>query len=440
MTSIEDGQSHPGSHGQHHHGREFVKSERHHLPWSAKLSPRRQVFYDPSQHGYIVQWSRGLRKNRHSEFVADDKYWRELHVIPRWPVIFKLDFKNVSWHVAFWFTLGSICWIVNGHYFLWPKGGNSDLQVNTNITGYSALCGGLLFWLGAYMAVLEALNERQVDDFDLEVRHIIDRLKEEPRDIQRFARKHLKELKKKGGSRRVVHPDSNPFHQSICHVKYTKCDCGSGCHVGNNASGEGAGAGALKMKWRWFGLQLNSLGWWASVIQFTGATCFTISVITDIPSVLSKSQWKLQVAFIWTMQVVGSICFTVSSMMLMLEEQHKWYLPAIDRIGWHSAAWNTLGGIGFLLSAVFGYLANFHGNGEVCCQFWGTGFNTYYGSWAFLISSVIMLIEVQNKQPTELGRIVNRVFVWIAELTKMESEKLVEEEESNGSEQRKEEA
>ena len=29
--------------------------------------------------------------------------------------------------------------------------------------------------------------------------------------------------------------------------------------------------------------------------------------------------------------------------MLMLEEQHKWYLPAIDRIGWHSAAWNTLG-------------------------------------------------------------------------------------------------
>lgn len=48
----------------------------------------------------------------------------------------------------------SVCWVINGQYAMWPV---SDSAQNTNIEGYTALVGGLLFWIGAYLAILEGV-------------------------------------------------------------------------------------------------------------------------------------------------------------------------------------------------------------------------------------------------------------------------------------------
>ena len=402
-------EKHHHLHGGHPKHLQFVESEPQHLPFSASLDPRRRVFYDSSKHGFLVQWSRQLRKNRDPEFIPDGEYWKHAVVVPNMWVLFRFDFWNISWQVAVWFTLGSICWIINGQYFMWPQHENASLPVNVHITGYSALVGGLLFWVGAYLAVLEALNQRSADAVlhQIKVRHLLEKLHEEPAEIQHYVHQHLF---KKHGVAHVVGADCNDTRVGAYEVTSTDDDPTHHSDTDSSVHSDTP----LREKWRWFGLADKQVGWWAAMIQFGGATCFTVAVISGTPGILKEDQWELQTALIWTMQVLGSIGFVVSSVLLMLEEQARWYLPALDLIGWHSAFWNLVGAIGFLLSAVFGYLANWHGNGTVCCQFWGTGFNTYYGSWAFLIASVLLLIEVQNKQPCAWGGPYNRFWIWMA--------------------------
>jgi hypothetical protein len=441
------------------HQQVVISERQQHIPWlSAHLKPRQQVYFDEAAHGYVIKHSRPHRKNRYAEFSPDEKHWQHLAVIPKWPQVFRLDFNNISWHVAVWFTLGSIAWVVNGQYAMWPRQGDSDLQVNVNLTGYSALAGGLLFWIGAYLSIVEALNEKENMNYGIELRHVLDKLEEEPRDIQQFIRNKMKlhhQNIKAGtlpttGNGHISGKGGVAEHHGACHVVYTDdkdkisnpkesiatsdANSTNGTSNGSENNSKKENVDRLKKsvkKWRWWGTETSSIGWWASIIQFTGATAFTVSVITGTPGVLADSQWQVETALSWTMQVIGSLGFIISSLILMLEEQREWYIPALDRIGWHSAFWNLIGSIGFLLSAVFGYLADWGGHGEVCCQFWGTAFNTYYGSWGFLISSVLLLIEVENKEPTRFDHVVARAAAWVAIRTTCDSKQLREEEEES---------
>lgn len=79
-------------------------------------------------------------------------------------------------------------------------------------------------------------------------------------------------------------------------------------------------------------------------------------------------------------QVVGGAGFVVAGVLFALETQRHWWQPRPFNLGWNMGAWNTVGGIGFTLSGVFGFW-------ERCCpgvQKWGTSFSTYWGSIAFL--------------------------------------------------------
>lgn len=264
-----------------------------------------------------------------------------------------------------------------------------------------------MFWIGAYLAIVEALNERITSTsqgaYGMELKHLLHHLENQDDDVQFYVKKYLTRAQK-------IEPGWSPVN--LHNTRHRVCvmqRCPTMRWNDPPFTCDGA-----SLKWRWWGSEVRSMGWWASVIQFTGATCFTVSVITGTPGVSDSSQWELQFALIWSMQVIGSICFVIASAMLMLEEQRQWYAPALDRIGWHSAFWNVIGSIGFLLSACFGYLGNWKGQGPVCCQMGGTGVNTYYGSWAFLIASVLMLIEVQNKQPATVREYMERAWAWVS--------------------------
>lgn len=343
---------------------ELRSSEPHHLGrllGAKKLRPRRMVYHDPETKCEYEYRSRPHRKNRHMSPKPKDS--KETLIIPSPWTVLKLDLMNISWHVAFWFTLGSAAWIVNGHFAMWPV---PNSEKNTYIVGYSALAGGLLFQIGSYCGVLESLNENR--NLDTSVLHDTeDKVAEEEDGISDYL------------SHRFGSKPNKPKKTYISRRNEEK-------H-------------ADREKWRWWGYDPESMGYWAAVTQFTGATFFTVSVICMVPGVIHQNEWRLQQTFQWTPQVVGALGFIISSIIMMLEEQSKWYIPALDKIGWHAPFWNLIGAIGFLLSPIFAYLANWEGHGVVCCQFWGTAFNTYYGSWAFLVSSLLMLFEAQNPDP-----------------------------------------
>ncbi|KAL4534372.1 hypothetical protein Ndes2526B_g06764 [Nannochloris sp. 'desiccata'] len=349
---------------------QLISSEPQHIPWvGAHLKPRRQVFFDEASHGHIIKHSRPHRKNRFAEYLPDEKHWDCLIVVPKWPQVLKLDFGNISWHVAVFFTLGSIAWVINGQYAMWPVDDDANLQVNINLMGYSALVGGLLFWVGAYLSIVEALNEKKHLYFGIELRHVLDTLEEESRDIQKFVKNKISDEVTKGGG-----GGGGGGHHGACHLNYvankTKRNTDLDIVTSNADRVNGVlpkheGPPPQQPSWRWWGTETSSLGWWASIIQFTGATAFTISVITGTPGILSPTQWQLQTALSWTMQVIGSIGFIISSAMLMLEEQRQWYIPALDRIGWHSAFWNVVGSVGFFAVCrfrLFGQLGRERGN------------------------------------------------------------------------------
>ena len=115
--------------------------------------PRRVVVYDHATDGYLEYHSRPHRKNRHLEFHPKDPV-SGIQMESKLPQLLKIDWQNISWHVAIFFCLGSICWIVNGQYALMQ----SNTPYVVNAIGYSGFAGGMLFWIGAYLAVVEALN------------------------------------------------------------------------------------------------------------------------------------------------------------------------------------------------------------------------------------------------------------------------------------------
>ena len=71
-------------------------------------------FFSPTLRGQIQYHSRAHRKNRHAKIVRQDN----VLIAPEPPSFWNgmSDLSNISWHVAVWFCLGSICWIVNGQY------------------------------------------------------------------------------------------------------------------------------------------------------------------------------------------------------------------------------------------------------------------------------------------------------------------------------------
>ena len=356
-------------------GQRIVSYGAHHILRGMAPRPRRVILYDPDADGYLIYRSRGHRKNRKMEFQARKGKEGEMVVPPSVPTLFLWDWNNISWHVAVYFTLGSICWIVNGQYALMQ---DSSTYV-VNAIAYSGFAGGMLFWIGAYLAVVESLNENRNQFYGAALKRVA-------HDVKHYKHYHVRRLRK---GMALTQDDEQKI-------------------VAWLAEEQQGDKGAA---WRWIGYT-PSIGYWASIIQFIGATLFAIAVICGIPGVIGGTEWQLQQTFIWTMQTVGSVFFMVSSWILMVEEQPTWYMPACGRIGWQSAFWNLLGAIGFLLSAVFGYLANWEGKGVVCCQLWGTAFNTYWGSWAFLIASVLLYYEVESKQPASFSENCSVIKSW----------------------------
>jgi hypothetical protein len=104
----------------------------------------------------------------------------------------------------------------------------------------------------------------------------------------------------------------------------------------------------------------RDIGYLAALIQLFAASVFWTSTVTGLPNVVPSltEAWPphpVTIIFFWTPQVIGGMGFVVASLLLMLEEQHKWWKVELLRIGWHVGFWNLVGAIGFMLCGGLGY-------------------------------------------------------------------------------------
>jgi hypothetical protein len=97
----------------------------------------------------------------------------------------------------------------------------------------------------------------------------------------------------------------------------------------------------------------------------------------------------------WTPQVLGGLGFIISGTLFMLETQTKWWKPAPKTLGWWIGLWNLIGGVGFTICPAFGYDQSSWAQYQACLS-------TFWGSWAFLVGSVVQWYESLEKFPVEV--------------------------------------
>jgi hypothetical protein len=140
---------------------------------------------------------------------------------------------------------------------------------------------------------------------------------------------------------------------------------------------------------------MHDLGFIASFAQLIGATIFWVSGLTALPGIYDHMSRPITIIFYWTPQVLGGTGFIVSGFVFMLETQSRWYKPAFKTLGWWIGVWNLIGGVGFTLCPAFGYDERSWAQYQACLS-------TFWGSWAFLIGSVLQWYESLDKYPVEI--------------------------------------
>ncbi|KAB2577081.1 putative integral membrane protein [Lasiodiplodia theobromae] len=342
-----------------------------------------------SSHGVSWKWtSRNNRKGRHALQVQPISSPAVQHELPRKTthptqilrgvgrMLTRFPVWDISYLVAVIFTLGSAIWVLNAFFVLLPLVRPSSEFQNEVLYGggVTAFIGATVFVVGSVLLLLEAVNDDRAGCFGWAV----ERLFQE--DAQPNAEKADEECLVVR-----VHPKSPCDH----HHSNRKILVESATHPG----------GPRKWQWApsWKDLRTHyfrELGFLASLIQLVSATVFWIAGFTSLPGIYDHMSTGLRDGVYWTPQILGGLGFILSGTLFMVETQVTWWKPAPSVLGWHIGFWNLIGGIGFTLCPAFGYDPSSWAQYQAACS-------TFWGSWAFLIGSIIQWYESLDKYPVE---------------------------------------
>ena len=340
--------------------------------------------------------SRDNRKGRHALAVPnpqsskDDKYIVPGHTTQARQIgkgILRMfttfPYWDISWWVAFIFTLGSVVWVFNG-FFVWLPTLDPSTEFPTEILyggGITAFLGAIVFFeTGSILLFFEAVNENNSGCFGWALEQLVEgdadakgsRIRIRP-EKHACSHHHQNRTNFVGTSSKDTHPDSKPRDEATKDGK----------------------------TWQWFPSwhslrthYLHELGFLAGMAQLFGATIFGISGFTALPGIQDHlTEQRVLNGVYWIPQVVGGSGFIVSGTLYMLETQKNFYTPALGVLGWWIGFWNWIGALGFTLS---GALGPAYGNSGAQYQ---AGCATFWGSWAFLIGSLLQLYESLDKYP-----------------------------------------
>ncbi|KAF7986282.1 hypothetical protein HWV62_35214 [Athelia sp. TMB] len=360
------------------------------------------------------QWrSRDNRKGRHTlnvkpatsaataNYVTPESTstWRGL-AKGIWRMCTQYPYWDVSWLVAVIFTLGSVVWVFNAFFVFLPTLVPSS-EFSTEIVyggGITAFIGATIFEIGSVLLMVEAVNENRTGCFGWAFERVFEGEKGETIQIKpdtagcRHHHQNKKNLVGKGDISDTPDPGKVAKTQSASSTTADEADSKQ------DQGDEG------RANWVWFPSwhdltthYFREIGFLACLSQFFGATVFWISGFTALPNLINPTNTGLEYGVYWTPQVIGGMGFVVSGVLFMLETQKKWYLPAWGTLGWHIGLWNLIGALGFTLCGAFGFSPNTGLQYQAACS-------TFWGSWAFLIASVVQWYESLDKNPVHVDK------------------------------------
>ncbi|OJD39922.1 uncharacterized protein BKCO1_2000167 [Diplodia corticola] len=296
---------------------------------------------------------------------------------------------DISYLTAVTFTLGSVVWVLNAFFAFLPLvRPSSEFQHEILYgAGITAFLGATIFVVGSVLLLLEAVNEDRAGCFGWAVERL-------------FQDQHSP-----SSSFHMSHPETQPNLEKASEERLVvrvlpEIPCGHH-HSDRTTLIKSATHPGGPRKWRWMPRQdelrthyLRELGFLASLVQLVAATVFWIAGLTSLPGIYDHMSTGLRDGVYWTPQLVGGLGFILSGALFMVETQVTWWKPAPSVLGWHIGLWNLIGGVGFTLCPAFGYDTSSWGQYQAACS-------TFWGSWAFLIGSLVQWYESLDKHPVE---------------------------------------
>ena len=299
---------------------------------------------------------------------------------------------DISYDVATVFTLGSVVWVINA-FFVWLPLVRPNTEFKNEVLyggGITAFIGATIFEAGSFLLMAEAVNENRTACFGWALERAFshdtesgssDELRLRPL-LSHCTHHHTNKRNLVGKATATATPATTTI----------------------SATRPGSSLSPNARSWIWFPTRdelrthyIHELGFLASFAQLLAASVFWISGFTALPGIYDRMSRTVTVVLYWTPQVVGGTGFVISGTLFMLETQSRWYKPALGTLGWWIGAWNLLGGIGFTLCPAFGYSESSWAQYQACLS-------TFWGSWAFLVGSVVQWYESLEKHPVEVKR------------------------------------
>jgi hypothetical protein len=315
---------------------------------------------------------------------------------------------DISYLVAVSFTLGSIVWVLNSFLVFLPLA-NPRSEFPGEVLyggGVTAFIGVIIFEIGGILLMLEAINENSERCFGWAVERLCqgrsksDDEEDDDTDIVKLSPAEDTCSHHHRNSMSLAAPPEDVTRQSTMKLLDPRPMHTNSWHPLPKTSQEPPATKG----WIWWPTSkalrthyLRSIGFLASLILFISATVFFVSGLTSLPGIFNRMTPAETIAFFWVPQVIGGVGFVISGWMFMVETQRHWWEPAFDTLGWHVGFWNLLGGVGFLISPCFGFNSRPWAQYQACLA-------TLWGSWAFLIGSVVQWYECLEKNPVEVGR------------------------------------
>lgn len=303
---------------------------------------------------------------------------------------------DISWDVAYIFVWGSVVWVINAFFSFLPDVAPST-EFNNEILvggGVTAFIGATIFEVGSILLMLEAINENRSSCFGWATRQLLSSHKHGETEYEKgdaFSDKGL-ELAMVPDAQHCSHHHRNSKNL-VGSAQASSLD-----HMNVKTQH------AREKSWSWWPSSydlrthyLHDLGFIACSWQLFGASIFWISGFTALPGINNKLSAAALNGAYWFPQVLGGFGFIVSGVLFMIETQKHWWQPAPRVLGWHIGLWNLIGGVGFTLCPAFGFDTSSWAQYQAGCS-------TFWGSWAFLIGSLIQLYESLEKNPVELDR------------------------------------
>ncbi|KAK2772211.1 integral membrane protein [Colletotrichum kahawae] len=129
-----------------------------------------------------------------------------------------------------------------------------------------------------------------------------------------------------------------------------------------------------------FAALLRTVPFQAGLVMLSGGIILSTAAVAGFPGVLDPTtNFVLFQALVFMPQVIGGSLFFLANIALLIQTQERWFKPRFWASDWQGAAWNTMASAGFILTGVM-LLIN---------EMFGSAVVSFIASTAFLVGSVI---------------------------------------------------